>query len=164
MHHWVRVNHSESTYLCCFSRLRINLVLNVDTLPVSLEKFLQVLLSAYEFLACTSTWRSISDLLLRQLVFQLLLSAAMADSGSCPRPTHMLMMLVMVALLCLHFWGASSTSNLSLKNCVAVRGHLMDMVNRTWLHILWWCRLLLFLIVFIWRALGGLLRTGGPII
>ena len=84
MYHRVRVDHSQSTYLCSFSRLRINLILNVNALPIPLEKLLQVLLSAYEFLAGTCTRRSISDLLLGQFVFELLLSAGVADSCCCP--------------------------------------------------------------------------------
>ena len=89
--------------MCSFSRLRINLVLNVNALPIPLEKLLQVLLSAYEFLAGASAGWSVGDLLLGQLVFELLLSAGVAGSGSGARATHMLMMLVMVALLGLHF-------------------------------------------------------------
>ena len=88
--------------MCSFSRLRINLVLNINALPISLEKFLQVLLSAYEFLAGASARWSVSDLLLGKLVFELLLTASVTGSGSGPRTTHMLMVLVMVALLSFH--------------------------------------------------------------
>ena len=94
------------------------------------------MLSAYEFLAGTGTRRSISDLLLGELMFELLLSAGVTNSRSCPGTTHMLMMLVMVALLSLHFRGARGTPDLSLENCVGVSGHLVDMVDRTWLHVL----------------------------
>ena len=69
-------------------------------------------------------------------MFELLLSAGVADSGSCPGTTHMLMMLIMVALLSFHFRGTRGTPDLSLENCVGVSGHLMDMVDRTWLHVL----------------------------
>ena len=100
MHHGVRVDHSQGAYLCCFSRLWINLVLNINALPISLKKFLQVLLSANEFLARACTRRSIRDFLLRQLVF---LSASVTDPGSSTRSTHMLMMFVIVVLLCFHF-------------------------------------------------------------
>ena len=69
-------------------------------------------------------------------MFELLLSAGVTDSGSCPRTTHMLMMLIMVALLSFHLRGARSTPDLSLENRVGVSGHLVDMVDWTWLHVL----------------------------
>ena len=69
-------------------------------------------------------------------MFQLLLSTSVADSGSGPRTAHMLLVLVVVALLGLHLRSARSTPDLSLEDRIGVSGHLVDMINGTWLHIL----------------------------
>ena len=130
MHHAVGIHHSQRADLCSFTRLWINLVLNIYTLPIALKQLLQILLLANEFLACAGGLGSISDLL---LLSQLAECEGIISSSMLCRDS----MLSFLTLMLFKLGGPSRAPHFPLVNRSVILRTLVPFVRLLLLSDLW---------------------------